>query len=48
MVFLLLCLNYVTQYDNLWHVARGTLFGVMWQPGWEGSLGENGYTHMYG
>ena len=20
----------------------------MWQPGWEGSLGENGYTHVYG
>ena len=20
----------------------------MWQPGWEGSLGENGYTYMYG
>ena len=21
---------------------------VMGQPGWEGSLGENGYTYMYG
>ena len=21
---------------------------VMWQPGWEGSLGENGYMYMYG
>ena len=20
----------------------------MWQPGWEGSLGENGYIYMYG
>ena len=20
----------------------------MWQPGWEGSLGENGYMYMYG
>ena len=20
----------------------------MWQPGWEGSLGENGYLYMYG
>ena len=20
----------------------------MWQPGWEGSFGENGYIHMYG
>ena len=28
-------------------MARGTLLNVMWQPGWEGSLGENGYTYMY-
>ena len=21
---------------------------VLWQPGWEGSVGENGYTYMYG
>ena len=20
----------------------------MWEPGWEGSLGENGYMYMYG
>ena len=25
----------------------GTLLSVMWQPGWEGSLGDNGYMHMY-
>ena len=25
-------------------LAHGTLLNVMWQPGWEGSLGENGYT----
>ena len=24
-----------------------TLLDVMWQPGWEGSLGENGYMYMY-
>ena len=29
-------------------IAHGTLLNVMWQPGWEGSLGENGYMHMYG
>ena len=23
-------------------IAQGTLLSVMWQPGWEGSLGENG------
>ena len=26
--------------------AQGTLLNIMWQPGWEGSLGENRY--MYG
>ena len=25
----------------------GTLINVTWQPGCEGSLGENGYLHMY-
>ena len=24
------------------------LLNVMWQPGWEGSLGENGYMCVYG
>ena len=28
--------------------AHGTLLNVMWQPGWEGNLGENGYIYMYG
>ena len=28
-------------------VDQGTLLNVMWLPGWEGSLGENGYMHMY-
>ena len=28
-------------------VAQGTLLNVMWQPGWEGSLGENGYVYMH-
>ena len=28
--------------------ACGTLLNVMWQPGWEGSLGENRYRCMYG
>ena len=23
-------------------VMQGTLLSAMWQPGWEGSLGENG------
>ena len=29
-------------------VAQGTLLTVTWQPGWEGSLGKNGYLYMYG
>ena len=29
-------------------MAQGTLLNVMWQPGWEGSFGENGYMRMYG
>ena len=27
-------------------MVQGTLLNVMWQPGWEGSLGENGYMYM--
>ena len=29
-------------------VAHGPLLNAMWQPGWEGRLGKNGYTCMYG
>ena len=28
--------------------VHGTLLKVMWQPGWDGSLGVNGYMYMYG
>ena len=34
--------------DNQQGMAQGNLLNVMWQPGWEGSLGENGYMYMYG
>ena len=27
-------------------IAQATLLNLMWQPGWEGSLGENGYIYM--
>ena len=30
------------------YIAHGTLLNVMPQPGWEESLGENGYISMYG
>ena len=33
---------YLFKVDN----QQGTLH--MWQPGWEGSLEENGYMYMYG
>ena len=29
-------------------VAQGMLLRVMWQPGWEGSLGESGHVCMDG
>ena len=28
--------------------AQGTVLSVMWQPGWKGRLGEDGYMYMYG
>ena len=29
-------------------LAQGTLLNVMWQPGWEEGLEENGYMYVYG
>jgi len=29
-------------------VEHRELCSMLWQPGWEGSLGENGYMYMYG
>ena len=40
-MYALLCLKWITNKD------LGTLLNVMWQPGWEGSLGENGYMCIY-
>ena len=28
--------------------TQETLLSVMWQPGWERSLGENGHMYMFG
>ena len=44
--YTLLHLKWITNKDLLY--AQGTLLNVMWQPGWKGSLGENGYKYMYG
>ena len=46
-MYTLLYLEWITNKDLLC-IAQGTLFNVMWQPGWEGSLGESGYMYMYG
>ena len=42
----LLCLTWRTSKDLL--DSTGTLLHITRQPGWEGSLGENGYTCMDG
>ena len=42
-----LCFTWRTGNDLLLP-AQGTLLNVMWQPGWEGSLEENGYMCMCG
>ena len=39
-MYTLLYLKCITDKDC---VAPGILLHVMWQPGWEGSLGDNGY-----
>ena len=45
---LILIVNVTTYTFMLKRTKPGTLLNVMWQPGWEGGLGENGYMHMYG
>ena len=34
--------------QTTYYIAQGTLVNLIWQPGWEGSLVENGYLYMYG
>ena len=46
-VYTLLYLKWIT-YKDLLYIAQGSLLSVMWQPGWEGSLGENGNMYRYG
>ena len=45
-MYTLLYIKWITSMDLL--LARGTLLNVMWQPGGEGGLGENGSLYMYG
>ena len=43
-VYTLLYLKWIT---NKGCTAQRTVLSVKWQPGWEGSLGENGYMYVY-
>ena len=43
-VYTLLFFKWITR---TYCIVQGTLLNVMWEPGWEGSLGENGYMYMY-
>ena len=45
-VYTLLYFKQITSKDLL--RAQGTLLNVLWLPGWEGSLRENGSRYMYG
>ena len=38
----------VFKMDNQQGPLSSTGISVMWQPGWEGSLGEDGHICMYG
>ena len=46
-MYALLYLKGITK-KELVCAAHGTLLDVTWPPGWEGSLGENGYMYMCG
>ena len=37
-------LKWITNKELLYSTRNSAQ--LMWQPGWEGSLGENGYMHM--
>ena len=47
-IYTLLYLKWITNSRITYCRAHGTLFNVMWQPGWEGRMGENGYIVYYG
>ena len=38
--------KWITNRD-LVYIAQGTLLNFMWQPEWEGGLGENGYMYIH-
>ena len=46
-MYTLLYLKQITNKDLLYSKGNSTL-KVIWQLGWEGRLGENGYKYIYG
>ena len=44
-VYTLLYLKWTTNKDLVY--THGTLLNITWQPGWEGSLGQNGYMSPF-
>ena len=48
-MYTLLYLRWITNTDLLYGRRNSVICDrVMWGPGWEGNLGENGYMFMYG
>ena len=47
-MYTLLYFKQITNMDLLYSTAQGTLLNVMWQPGWEENLEENGHMYIYG
>ena len=45
-MYTLLFLKWIT--TTFYFIAQRTLFNVMWHPGWEQALGEDGYMYMCG
>ena len=45
-MFILLYLKWIANKDLLY--STGNSAHAMWQLGWDGDLGENGYMYIYG
>ena len=45
-IYTLLYLKWITNSRITYCRAHGTLLNVMWQPGCEGRMGENGYMYI--
>ena len=45
-MYTLLYSKWITSKND--YIAHGTLLSILWHPGWERGLEENGYMYMYG